>query len=173
MSEGIVIRSALEEDFGPLCTLYHQSVRSNQAGFIQDLAFHGCLTDKTRQWREAGGDMLVALDGATLIGLGALAPHGGGTVELCKLHVSEAMQGRGIGRLLCGRLIDRARELDFDEIELHVTRTQVAAVGLYRRFGFERLKEERFTTTVFGQPAFFDTVFMRLPLRADAKASAA
>ena len=173
MSEAIVTRSALEEDFVPLCALYHQSLQRNPAGFIQDLAFHGCLIAKTRQWREAGGDMLVALGGETVIGLGALAPHGGGKVELCKLHVDRAMQGRGIGRLLCDRLIARARELDFDEIELHVTRTQVAAVGLYRRFGFERLKEERFTTTVFGQPASFDTIFMRLPLRAQAKASAA
>lgn len=173
MIEGIVTRSAREEDFVPLCTLYCQSVQCNPRGFIQDLAFHGCLIAKTRKWREAGGDMLVALDGDALIGMGALAPHAGGTVELCKLHVSETMHGRGIGRLLCERLIARARDLGFHEIELHVTRTQEAALGLYRKLGFERLKEECFTTTVFGQPAAFDTVYMRLPLTAGARASAA
>ncbi|WP_088344718.1 MULTISPECIES: GNAT family N-acetyltransferase [Rhodomicrobium] len=173
MIDTVIVRSAKEEDFVPLCALYHESVQRNQAGFIQDLAFHGCMIAKTRQWREAGGDMLVALDGDTLIGMGALAPHGHGKVELCKLHVNEAMQGRGIGRMLAERLIARAVELGFAEIELHVTRTQVAAVGLYRQLGFERLKEERFTTVVFGQPASFDTVFMRMALGTQSRASAA
>lgn len=162
----VEIRSAEEADFGPLCALYCDSVKCNPQGFIQDLNFHGCMIAKTRSWRAAGGDTLVALGDGRVVGMGALAPSGGGRVELCKLHVDEALQGRGIGKLLSRKLLARAAALGFAEIELHVTVTQKAALRLYETLGFHPVKQEVFTTTVFGETASFDTLFMRLPLSA-------
>jgi GNAT superfamily N-acetyltransferase len=138
MKGGILIRSAGEGDFPPLCALYCKSVRCNPDGFIQDLDFHGCLIAKTRAWREAGGDMLVGIAGERVVALGGLAPHGQTQVELCKLHVDETMQGRGLGRLMTEHLIALARHRGFMEVVLHVTTTQKAAVNLYHSIGFSR-----------------------------------
>jgi ribosomal protein S18 acetylase RimI-like enzyme len=168
MTPAIIIRSARDEDYKPLCALYCDSVRCNRDGFIQDLAFHGCLITKMLLWREKGGDMLIALDDGALIGMGALAPDDDGRAELCKLHVDASRQGRGIGRMMVERLVALAAQRGFPEMKLHVTKTQSAAIGLYRSIGFHPTREELFETTVFGEPAAFPTLHMRLPLRADA-----
>jgi ribosomal protein S18 acetylase RimI-like enzyme len=174
MTGEIMIRSAAEENFASLCALYCKSVRCNPQGFIQDLDYHGCLIAKTRTWRARGGEMLVGYDGASLIAMGGLAPCEDGSIELCKLHVDAAWQGRGIGRLLTERLIAVARARGFAEIKLHVTATQTAALALYRSIGFRPLKRAIFEATISGEPVSFDTLYMYLPIRsADAFAYSA
>jgi GNAT superfamily N-acetyltransferase len=173
MTEGIIIRPATDEDFPPLCALYCQSVKCNPNGFIQDLTYHGCLIAKTREWRQGGGDMLVARHGDAVIAMGGLAPDGASSLELCKLHVDAAWQGRGLGRLLAARLIELAATRGFADVKLHVTITQEPAIGLYRSLGFRPVKKEVFRTTVFGQPASFDTLHMSLPLHTERRAARA
>jgi ribosomal protein S18 acetylase RimI-like enzyme len=165
MTGDIVIRSAEDADFAPLCALYCESVRCNPAGFIQDLNYHGCLIAKTRAWREAGGDMLVGVYDGRVVALGGLAPHSDTHVELCKLHVNEAMQGRGLGRSMTEHLIDLAHQHRFSEIILHVTTTQKAAIRLYHSIGFQPVKQEVFETTIFDEHVAYDTLHMRLPIR--------
>src|SRR5262249_15775893 len=121
MTSGIIIRSAASEDFDLVRDLYYRSVKSNPKGFIQDLTFHGSLIQEAQHWREAGGDLLIAIAGGGLAGFGGLAPQEGGRVELCKLHVDAKWQRRGIGRLLATGLICHACKAGFSEIELHVT----------------------------------------------------
>lgn len=162
-----IIRPAIEQDFVPLCALYCQSVKCNPHGFIQDLNFHGCLIAKTREWRKAGGDMLVARDGEAVIAMGGLAPAGEGSLELCKLHVDAAWQGRGLGRLLTERLIALAAARGFADVKLHVTVTQEPAIRLYRSIGFRPVRKEVFRTTVFGEPAAFETLHMHLPIQTE------
>jgi ribosomal protein S18 acetylase RimI-like enzyme len=171
MSHDIIIRPATDEDFAPLCALYCQSVKCNPNGFIQDLNYHGCLIAKTREWRKGGGDMLVAHEGDTLIAMGGLAPEASGGLELCKLHVDAAWQGRGLGRLLTVRLIALAETRGFTDVKLHVTITQEPAINLYRSMGFMPVKKEIFQTTVFGEPATFDTLHMYLPIHAERRAA--
>lgn len=157
----IIIRPATSEDFDVVRNLYHRSLKSNQKGFIQDLTFHGCIIHKMLQWREAGGDLLVAIvaDGG-IAGFGGLAPLELGRAELCKLHVDSKWQRRGIGRLLATGLIGHAREAGFSEIELHVTATQTAAIALYRLLGFREIGRKLFITSVFDERVSFDTIYM-------------
>jgi ribosomal protein S18 acetylase RimI-like enzyme len=164
MTDAIIIRRAAEEDFAPLCALYCKSVHCNPDGFIQDLSYHGCLIAKTRDWRRGGGDMLAAYIGGVFVAMGGLCPHPGGGIELCKLHVDDAWQGRGLGRLMTDRLIELARKRGFSEVTLHVTTTQHAAINLYRSIGFQPVKREVFETEVFGKAASFDTLHMHSSL---------
>ena len=166
-SGDVTIRPTTDEDFAPLCALYCQSVKCNPNGFIQDLSYHGCLIAKTREWRKAGGDMLVGRTGEAVIAMGGLAPDGSDSLELCKLHVDAAWQGHGLGRLLTERLIELAAARGFADVKLHVTMTQKPAITLYRSMGFRPVKEEVFRTTVFGEPASFDTLHMCLPIQAE------
>jgi ribosomal protein S18 acetylase RimI-like enzyme len=161
MTGDIIIRPATSEDFDVVRNLYHRSLKSNQKGFVQDLTFHGCIIQKMLQWREAGGDLLVAIvaDGG-IAGFGGLAPLELGRAELCKLHVDFRWQRRGIGRLLATGLICQAREAGFSEIELHVTATQTAAIALYRLLGFREIRRDLFTASVFGELVSFDTIYM-------------
>jgi ribosomal protein S18 acetylase RimI-like enzyme len=160
MTRDIAIRPAAPKDFDLVRDLYHRSLKSNPKGFVQDLAFHGCPIQKMQHWREAGGDLLVAIADGDLAGFGGLAPQERGRAELCNLHVDSKWQGRGIGRRLATGLIYRAWEAGFSEIELHVTTTQTAAIALYRRLGFRETRKDLFKTSVFGEPAVFDTIYM-------------
>jgi ribosomal protein S18 acetylase RimI-like enzyme len=171
MTSGIIIRSAALEDFDLVGDLYRRSVKSNPKGFIQDLSFHGCVIQKMLHWREAGGDLLVAIADGRLVGLGGLAPQEGGRAELCKLHVDSRWQGRGIGRLLATGLICHANKGGFSEVELHVTATQTAAIALYRRLGFRETERNVFTASVFGEPVLFDTIYMLLAVTRDSSAA--
>jgi ribosomal protein S18 acetylase RimI-like enzyme len=165
MSSGdVTIRSAEAGDFEGLFELYCHSVKCNPEGFIQDLAFHGSIIQKGQQWREAGGDLLVAILNGKVAGLGGLAPQNARCAELCKLHVDPAWQGRGIGRHLALALMQHACDAGFAEVELHVTATQTAALALYRSLGFRETGRKIFTTMVFGAAAAFDTIYMKRPL---------
>ena len=164
MRAEVTIRSADQNDFERICELYHDSIKCNPRGFIQDLAFHGRLLDKIPVWRRAGGDFLVASFGDKLLGLGGLAPQNPRSAELCKLHVDSEWQGLGIGRLIATGLVKGARNNGFAQVELHVTATQTMAIALYRRLGFRETDRKVFTATVFGAPAAFDTIYMNLAL---------
>jgi GNAT superfamily N-acetyltransferase len=164
MSGSIIIRPATSEDFDVVRDLYHRSIKSNQRGFIQDLTFHGCIIQKMQHWREAGGDLLVAIADGGIAGFGGLAPLERRRAELCKLHVDSRWQRRGIGRLLATGLICHAQKAGFSEIELHVTATQAAAIALYRLLGFREIGRNLFTASVFGELVSFDTVYMSFPI---------
>ncbi len=173
MTGDVTIRPAASEDFDLVRDLYDRSVKSNPKGFIQDLTFHGCVIEKMQQWREAGGDMLVAVADGDLAGFGGLAPQEGGRVELCKLHVDSKWQRRGIGRLLTTELICHAYSAGFSEIVLHVTATQTAAIALYRQLRFRETGRKLFTARVFGELVLFDTIYMSLAVTRDTAQSLA
>jgi GNAT superfamily N-acetyltransferase len=167
MTSSIIVRSAAWEDFDLVCDLYCRSIKSNPKGFIQNLTFHGCLIQKMQHWREASGDLLVAIGGGDVVGFGGLAPQEGRRVELCKLHVDAKWQRRGIGRLLTTELICHARKAGFSEIELHVTATQTAAIALYRLLGFRETGRNLFKASVFGEVVSFDTIYMSFAVTGD------
>lgn len=83
-----------------------------------------------------GGAILLALDGDTPVGTGALIATGPHEFELAKMAVTERARGRGIGRALCLALVGLARERGAHQVELLSQTTLAAAVNLYRSVGF-------------------------------------
>lgn len=72
-----------------------------------------------------------------ILGTGALMRTAPGCVELTKMGVVPASQGRGVGGLLLGALIDRARDLpDVDTLYLLTSARCAGAIRLYERAGF-------------------------------------
>lgn len=57
--------------------------------------------------------------------------------------VAPTWQGRGFGRQLMGHLIDTARVHSTDFLFLEVRPSNVAALGLYRRLGFDEVGRRR------------------------------
>lgn len=164
--ETISIRDVTEADFDLVRGLYDSSLRKNERGFkqsipqrpLQDIGEFCC------EVQSANGAMRGVFTGAgKLIGFGCLCRNkkSDDRVELCKLHLDVNYQGRGLGRQLVESLIDLAADKGYKTIELHVTATQTAALGLYVRLGFVQT-ERKLVTTQFGET--FDTIYMERPV---------
>lgn len=156
----IDIRPVAAQDADDMRALYVLSLRANAPGFVQDLSYHGDIFARATQYQSNRGEMLGIFADGGLKGFGGLVRVDDSRVELGKLHLHPELQGLGIGRRMAEALIARARALGYDVITLHVTVTQKAAIGLYRKLGF--VETERRVCTVLD--ADFDTVFMELKL---------
>ncbi len=88
---------------------------------------------------DPGGAILIALDGEEVVGTCALLPHRPGVLELAKMTVAEASRGKQIGWLLGRAAIDRGRSLGARSLYLESNTRLTAALGLYRRLGFQEV----------------------------------
>ena len=87
-----------------------------------------------------GAFLRIEDDGGTPLAVGGLRllpPDGAMRMEVKHLYVVPAARGRGIGRLLLGRLEALARDAGTDLLVLDTNRALEAAGGLYRASGFE------------------------------------
>jgi ribosomal protein S18 acetylase RimI-like enzyme len=96
--------------------------------------------------RAAAADVLVAVDGAAVLGAVTFTLPGGayaevsrpGEAEFRTLAVDPAAQRRGVARALVQACIDRAAGLGCRAVVICVRDDNEAAFALYARFGFER-----------------------------------
>jgi ribosomal protein S18 acetylase RimI-like enzyme len=89
---------------------------------------------------DKGGEIWIAVDrtgGDEAVGTIALVPHGPGVVELIKLAVTKRVQGKGVGRRLCEKVIARARATGARKIELVSSHKLESALKLYESLGFK------------------------------------
>jgi ribosomal protein S18 acetylase RimI-like enzyme len=84
----------------------------------------------------AGGQVFFAKVGDDVAGTVAMIPYGDDAFELTKMAVDPAFRGRGLGDKLMTACIDFARERGRRSIILESNTKQVAAIELYRKFGF-------------------------------------
>lgn len=85
---------------------------------------------------DPGGAILVAEDAGNPIGVVALMVIGDGSVELAKMCVLEAAQGKGAGKLLIAAAIDKARAMGMSRVYLETNSVLAPALKLYRDAGF-------------------------------------
>ncbi len=130
---------------------------SGDAGAFRDLNVawitkHFTLEDKDRELLDdpdgmvlgKGGRILVAeLDG-TVVGTVALMPQKPGRAELCKMAVSEAHRGHGIGKALMLAAEDTARSMGASSIWLETNTVLGPAIGLYTSCGYEEATGDDF-----------------------------
>ncbi|MFB9233999.1 GNAT family N-acetyltransferase [Plantactinospora siamensis] len=82
-------------------------------------------------------NMVAVLDGVP-VGMATGVPGDrADVVELISMWVSPAARGRGVGDRLMVELLRWAAERDAREVRLAVMPDNPAAIGLYRRHGFE------------------------------------
>jgi putative acetyltransferase len=91
---------------------------------------------------DAGGYFEVALDAdGQIVGSAGLRPRSPYRVELRKMYLKPEVRGRGLGRALLERMLEKARKLGFDEICLETHSALQAAVRLYESYGFVALRQ--------------------------------
>jgi putative acetyltransferase len=98
------------------------------------------LVDIEANYQRPGGlfDVVEGDDGH-IVGSVGLMPMEAGDRRVCelrKMYLVPGVRGRGLGKRLLERVLDRARQLGFVRVELETATPLVEAIGLYRRYGF-------------------------------------
>ena len=87
-----------------------------------------------------GGALLVAREKRAVVGV-ALAVYQpsaelGRVLVVNDFYVDPALRRKGIGRALAGKLVDEAKAMHVDQIDLEVLPTNVAAAAFWKSLGF-------------------------------------
>ena len=106
------------------------------------------LVDTPRRAREA--EIWVAVDDGKVLGSVTFAPVGSAYREIGRddegefrmLAVSPAARGRGIGRALVERCVQRSRELGYAGVRMSSMDEMTSAHRIYERLGFTRVPED-------------------------------
>ena len=100
---------------------------------------------------------VTAADAGSLLGYAGLMVSGA-EADVQTLAVAPSAQGRGVGARLLAALVEEAAGRGATGLLLEVRADNAAAIGLYRRFGFEQLAVRR----RYYQPEDVDALVMRL-----------
>lgn len=129
------IRPATDEDRHGIWTVHVRAIRetcsrsysreevSAWAGLLSPDSYTGVLRERV---------MVVATDGASVVGFGQLNPAAG---EVDAVYVLPERQGQGIGQLLLGELEEGARRRGLGSLELSAT---LNAATFYEKAGYAR-----------------------------------
>jgi|ERR1051326_1739345 len=94
------------------------------------------LNDPKGTILDGGGCIFLATEEDKVIGTAGLAKDGDLVFELVKMSVAPAFQGRGIGKILLERCLEKARELKAKKIFLYSNSQLTTAITLYKKYGF-------------------------------------
>jgi ribosomal protein S18 acetylase RimI-like enzyme len=83
------------------------------------------------------GELLLAKRGDHVLGCIAFKPLKAQAAEIKRLFVRPQARGAGVGKALVAAAIASARRAGYGEIKLDTLPEMVAAVALYKSFGFE------------------------------------
>ncbi|GAP12689.1 N-acetylglutamate synthase [Longilinea arvoryzae] len=99
-----------------------------------DLSLNPDLNDIGRSY--AGAYFLVAWQGQTVVGTGALVPLSADTAQIVRMSVAAGLRRKGIGGQILARLCDHARLNGLQKIILETTATWQDVIEFYQTHGF-------------------------------------
>jgi GNAT superfamily N-acetyltransferase len=87
-----------------------------------------------------GGAIYLAKAGDAIVGSAGLAKTGIAELELAKMAVTPAWQGKGISRLLIEKCLEKAKALGAEKVSLFSNHQLTTAIGLYEKYGFRHVE---------------------------------
>lgn len=88
------------------------------------------------------GALLVAELQGRIIAMGAFRRIDDSTAEIKRMRTLPALQGRGIGSILLGKLLDLIEQEKYTRVILETSTRQLAAQRLYTRSGFKPFQRQ-------------------------------
>jgi L-amino acid N-acyltransferase YncA len=155
-------RLATLADAEALRTIYNLEVTTSTVTF--DLVPRTLAQQEEWLAKRSGAHaVLVAEDQGEVVGFASLSPYRdraaySTTVE-DSVYVSRDHQGRGVGKLLLGDLIDVARTHGFHAVMARIVGGHEASIGLHTSLGFRVVGVEREVGRKFNQ--WLDVVLMQ------------
>jgi L-amino acid N-acyltransferase YncA len=164
----ITSRLATLDDAAAIAGIYNNEVLTSTVTF--DLVPRSL--DDQRTWlatRSGAYAAIVAVADESLpgtgevVGFASLSPYkeraAYSTSVDNSVYVHPDHQGRGIGKLLLGELVDTARSHGFHAVFARIVGGHDASIRLHEKFGFQRVGVEREVGRKFGQ--WLDVVLMQ------------
>ena len=97
-----------------------------------------CLENIELNYFQKGGHFYVLVDEHnTIVATGGLYAIDKDNAEIRKMYLLPEHRGQGLGKWILTALIDKAKELGFQRIELETASVLKEAIGLYKKFGFQ------------------------------------
>ncbi|RZJ34397.1 MAG: GNAT family N-acetyltransferase [Flavobacterium sp.] len=82
-------------------------------------------------------NVVVAYEGITAVGCGAIKDYGSGTAEIKRMYVVESRRGRGIATAILHELEKWAGELNYQKCILETGKNQPEAISLYKKSNWQ------------------------------------
>jgi putative acetyltransferase len=157
------MENLLIRDFGPGDSAAFRQL--NEAWirhyFVLEPKDEATLGDPSGAILEKGGQILLAETAGEVVACCALQFMAVGEFEVAKMAVTEAAQGKRIGRRLLEAVIQRAEQMGAHRLYLETNRVLEPAVRLYESLGFVHLPPERVPSSPYARA----NVFMEKVLR--------
>ncbi len=164
------IRYLNADDAGEWLRLRVEALRGDPEAFSASLEEYQSLSVeevKRRLWSGSDSFVVGASEDGKLVGMagfyrdqGLKTRHKG---HVWGVYVTPGARGKGLGRALMQKVLERARTVSgVERILISVTSTQTAAVDLYRSLGFERFGLEPQALKV--RDRFIDEEYMLMRL---------
>jgi putative acetyltransferase len=93
-------------------------------------------------YSDRNGGFWVAIDGDDVVGMFGLEQSGPDAMELRRMYVDPDQRRRGIARTMLAFAEDQCRRRNFKRLDLSTSELQPEALALYRRAGYQLLREE-------------------------------
>ena len=155
------VRVAELDDAESIRSIYNVEVETSTVTFdLVPRSLH-----EQRAWlaaRSGAHSVLVAEDDGQVVGFASLSPWkerpAYSTSVEDSVYIHRDHQGRGVGKLLLGRLLDTARASGFHAVFARIVGGHEASIALHAGLGFEVIGTEREVGRKFGQ--WLDVVVM-------------
>ena len=106
----------------------------------RDLTFQNLeeeLADPAKKYTAPEGELLVAFDGDTVVGMVAYHRHSADRCEMKRLYVRPECREAHLGRTLVREIVEHASRAGYKEMVLDTIEPLQAAIHLYREVGFQ------------------------------------
>ena len=106
----------------------------------RDLSFQNIdeeLKDPAHKYTAPQGEILVAIDKDSIIGMVAYHRHSDTRCEMKRLYVKPEARGMHLGDTLVNEIISHAQKAGFKEMVLDTIKPLKSAIHLYQKHGFE------------------------------------
>ena len=138
----IIIRGATNADCGRVQKLVFGILREYDLP-LDVQATDLDIFDIETHYLKRGGIFEVLEDAeGNLLGTIGLYPLDAKIVELRKMYFAKSLRGRGFGKKMLERMIEKARESGFSKIYLETASVLKEAVALYEKYGFKPTSEK-------------------------------